>query len=250
MQRIAEADGQQIFVCAHSAHFVDIDDYRSISIVEKRTAKEGTSLRQCLDDIFDASERREVKILFKLSQALDAERSEMFFAKKIVLVEGPTERACVPYLARKDNSFEQAVSVIECGGKFNIPSYIRLLNVFRIPYHVIHDEDPLPANPPDDKDKRDSPKRIFKLNATISQIIDDSLGQVSMLSPLFEKVAGISGNQADKLGKPLAAMRHFETMADINDLPDELLDAVTKAYAFRRPPEELKEMAGAKVSGS
>ena len=74
----------------------------------------------------------------------------MFFAKKVVLVEGDTEKFVIPFCSYELVDFEKKydlsannVCIVECGGKNNIHIFMRVLNHFKIPYVVIHDVDPI-----------------------------------------------------------------------------------------------------------
>ena len=69
-------------------------------------------------------------------------------------VEGETEKVVFPYLADKLECINHEISIIDCGSKFNIPMYIEIANAFKIPYLVVHDEDPIPEKLPDKEDIR------------------------------------------------------------------------------------------------
>ncbi len=70
----------------------------------------------------------------------------MFFAKRVLLVEGPEDQIAVStYLVdtkRIQNRIEEIDwSIIVAGGKEAIPFFQRVLNAFAIPYTVLHDLD-------------------------------------------------------------------------------------------------------------
>jgi putative ATP-dependent endonuclease of OLD family len=158
----------------------------------------------------------------------------LFFARKVVLVEGETERVILPYLAKKASKFDGEISVIDCGSKYNLPLYITLLNAFRIHYLVVHDEDPVPAVPnplPQDwnENRYHDQQRTFALNATIAELIRSDLGSVIVLSPNFENVAGVPRRQGEKKGKPIAALDHFE-MTGLEDIPPRILQIIDAVY--------------------
>ena len=115
-----------------------------------------------------------------------------------------------------------------------MPLYIALLNAFRIPYLVVHDEDPVTACPeplPEDwnADKHREQQRTFALNATIAELIDPELGSVNVLSPKFENVAGVPRRQGEKKGKPIAALDHFVN-TKVGDIPHLILQIIDAAY--------------------
>lgn len=231
LEDIATAPEHQVFICTHSTHFVDLEQYRRIAIVTKPTARQGTQIRQCTTDLFAGDDAAQRKHRFHMAAWVNPYRGEIFFARKVVLAEGETEEAILPFLARKLGRVDSTVSVIDCGSKHNLPLYITILNGFRIPYCVVHDEDPLPDPIPADwsAEKRAGKQRTFGANRTIAHAIDAQLGSVEMLSPDFEGVSGISHSQAEKKGKAIAALDHFDPMT-VDEIPARLVEIVRRAY--------------------
>jgi CRISPR-associated exonuclease Cas4 len=231
LQEMSSTPQHQVFVCTHSTHFVDLDRYRNIAVVTKASTREGTSVRQCMDDLFSEETHADRKKRFHMSRWINPDRGEMFFARKVVFVEGETENTILPFLAQKIACFDADVSVIDCGSKHNLPLYIAIANAFRLSYVVVHDEDPVPDPTPVgwNENKIRSKRRTFQLNEEIINIIDASIGSVEMFSPHFEGVAEVSKNQGEKKGKALAALDHFEDKA-IDEIPDRLKAVVESVY--------------------
>ncbi len=127
----------QIVLSTHSASFLDLEDYKSICIVNKVDTATGSKVRQFTTDIFEGND----KTNFNLVYWINPERSELFFAKKVILVEGATDKTIIPRLAKAAGHFNFEYTVIECGGKDSIKLYIKLLNSFRIPYVAVYDQD-------------------------------------------------------------------------------------------------------------
>lgn len=236
LDEIARAPDHQVFVCTHSTHFIDLANYRRIAIITKPSAQEGTQVRQCTRDLFAGEDAAERRHRFHMASWINPDRGELFFARRVVLTEGETEKALFPFLAQKLGCFDANVTVIDCGSKNNLPLYIAVLNAFRIPYSVVHDEDPLPDPIPADwpADKRATKQRTFAMNRNIASAIDAHLGSVEMLSPDFEGISGISQHQAEKKGKVIAALDHFEPMR-AEDVPTRLAEAVRNAYRVASP---------------
>ncbi len=231
IREIAETPEHQIFVCTHSTHFVDLDHYKEICVVTKPTVKEGTVVRQCTEELFGGPELAERKRRFHMAQWVNPDRGEMFFAKHVVFVEGETEKAVLPFLAQKLDCLDPDVSVIDCGGKFNLPLYIAIANAFKLRYGVVHDEDPLPTGIPPEwsTDRVIQARRTCELNAEIAEVVDRHLGDVFIVKPDFEGAAGVSRSQADTKGKALAALDHFESKA-IEEIPENLKKLARFAY--------------------
>ena len=87
------------------------------------------------------------------------------------------------------------VSIVECGGKSNIPVFARICKACRIPFVVIHDRDAKPgANP--------IPAEIA-LNRLIAKIAGRE--RTIVLAPDFEGVTGLRGHS----NKPERAWNYF-----------------------------------------
>jgi len=166
-----------------------------------------------------------------MAQWINPDRGEIFFARRVIFVEGETERVVIPYIAQKLDLFDPDISIIDCGAKHNLPLYITIAKAFEIPYLVIHDEDPLPNPIPDDwtADRRREKERTFTLNDEIARLVEAPLGQIKRFSPDFEGATGVPRTQGKKKGKALAALEYFEELPT-NDIPDALKSVVIAAY--------------------
>jgi putative ATP-dependent endonuclease of OLD family len=179
----------QVLLCSHSPYFVNLEDYKHIAIIRKPSLDMGTKAFRVMTDLFEGEGERKKR--FNMMQFFNPDRNELFFARKIVLVEGPTEKAALPALARRLGCFDHRVSVIDCGGKNNLTLYMTVLNAFSIPYLVLHDED---AGPEAEKE-----------NESIREKCDPSR-QVRVFKPNFDVALGVSQSDAERLGKPYAAI--------------------------------------------
>jgi CRISPR-associated exonuclease Cas4 len=118
--------------------------------------------------------------------------------------------------------YASGVSIIESGGKTNIPFFIKVLNAFRIFYVVVHDVDPL-SEGETDTDRI----RLFHVNDTIRETVDGSLGTIMQLDPEFDVVLGVAGHQIDKLGKPFAVFSKIKTI-EPESIDERLKDIVSR----------------------
>jgi putative ATP-dependent endonuclease of OLD family len=226
LRQISKID--QTLVCTHSPHFIDMEDYRSLVIVRKPNLETGTNVQRIQEELFEGEKKRQ----FNMVRFFNPDRNELFFARKVVLVEGATEKAVLPLLARRIGVFDHKVSIIDCGSKFNLILFMGVLNAFCIPYLVIHDEDPIdselqPGGSKHDPDKLEEAKRVFEENQRIREACDSQLGSVKEIPRKFEKLLGISENQIERLGKPLAAVEKYaneniEILEDIKELVGEV----------------------------
>lgn len=161
---LANEPGQQIIISTHSALFVS-KSITSIPSICKlhREGKETkayqikeTNLQEILSNNLVAARLsgehedpdfdEEVRIsdeAIKYFLWLDSERSNLFFARHVLLCEGPSEKVYLDYLADREWSFlrENRVYVLDCVGKFNIHRFIHLLTELGIPHSVLFDGD-------------------------------------------------------------------------------------------------------------
>ncbi len=98
---------------------------------------------------------------------------EGFFAKGIILVEGPTESLAVPeYLkAVQFDCAEKGIAVIPVGGKGNLARFWRLFSAYELPVYVIFDNDS-----DDDKKGNKRNELLATLGATDAKSILDEQG--------------------------------------------------------------------------
>lgn len=132
----------QVIYITHSPHFVTIPEFDEIRIITK--TKDGTQFVQ-------SSLKAEDKLKEKFRKELDPERNEFFFAKKVLIVEGDTEKLAIPEYAKRLNVDidKIGVTIIEVGGKRNIVDFVDLANSLQISVGFIYDVDSS-----DFKDKR------------------------------------------------------------------------------------------------
>ena len=124
----------QVIYTTHSPHFVAVPDYDQVALVRKNN--DGTCAR--LSDLPMDEKRKE-----KLRKELDPERNELFFATRVLFVEGDTEKLAFPEYARRLGlDLDKAgASIIEVGGKRNLIEFCRIARSFNIPFGVVYDED-------------------------------------------------------------------------------------------------------------
>jgi putative ATP-dependent endonuclease of OLD family len=170
----------QVIITTHSPAFIDILNLEGLCLVRKDEA--GTHVTQVTREELvtharrlgaDHSRTRVASILPFYRANATREVLEGFFAKLVVLVEGPTEALSLPiYLGRLGlNCEKQGVAVIHAQGKGNLGKWRRLFTAFGISTYVIFDNDGR-------KDDREGTKRKDALRsvgvddaATLDQLI-------------------------------------------------------------------------------
>lgn len=129
--------GSQVMLCTHSSGLIDVERYKSIYIATKDDDVNGTKVKQCTEELFEGDSKKD----FNLSYWINPDRGELFFASKVVLLEGATEKTVFPLLAKELGVFRYEYTLIDCGSKDNIPLYVKLMNKFSIPYVAVYDRD-------------------------------------------------------------------------------------------------------------
>lgn len=127
--------GAQLYISTHSSNFISLKHYKSICIMRKD--KFSSKAFQFKGNLFSGDEVK----YFNMNYWINPDRSELFFAKKVILVEGQTDKIVIGYLAKKLGIYKYNYSILECGSKSIIPQFIKLLNAFKIPYIAIYDKD-------------------------------------------------------------------------------------------------------------
>ncbi|NLC92132.1 MAG: AAA family ATPase, partial [Treponema sp.] len=192
----------QIVLCTHSSSFLGLEYHKSICIVKKDSVTEGTKILQCTADLFtDLEEKKR----FNLSYWINPDRSELFFAKKVILLEGQTDKSVIPLLAKKIDSFRYDYTLIDCGSKDTIPQYINLLNKFRLEYIVVYDKDHQIGKSGDAIATADKSSKLIEDN------IDTTLGKTIILINDIEEEIGMTEKVSSN--KAYLAISHIESVA-------------------------------------
>lgn len=207
--------GIQITLCTHSSALINVDQYKSICIVRKDSEVTGTKICQCTEEIFTGSDRDD----FQLSSWLNPDRNELFFAKRVLLVEGPTEKAIIPRLAKKLDVFRYDYTLVDCASKSSIPLYCTLLNLFQIPYTAIYDTDL-------HKHKDESALTVAqRQTSAVLEAINPEFGKSISFNIDIENELGFV---AQGKNKPYSALLKIEE--DSYAIPEQLAQKISSIY--------------------
>lgn len=213
---LSERDSQ-VFLCTHSSGLIDVERYRTIYIVTKRSETEGTRVTYCSEELFTGDEKKD----FNLSYWINPDRAELFFASKVLLVEGATDKTVIPLIAKTLGVFRYDYTIIDCGSKLNIPYYVRLLNKFGVPYIAIYDYDH------QDGKSSDAIESADIATQRIDDEVDAHLGRSVVFDNDIEEELGMA---AGTRNKPYAALNHvsdpaFRLSARLEDKIRNIYDA-------------------------
>ena len=210
--RTFAAHGNQVLYSTHEPAFLNVGRLDELALVE-HSPHAGTRVIQ--PEALDAGES------FRALSELDAERGELFLARAVLLVEGRTEKLTLPFVFRAlgyDVDREE-ITIVDCGGKTNIPLFLRICRTARVPSVAIHDRDAPPGRRPSHSER--------VLNGEIAALAGPD--RTVVLAPDFEAVAGLRGHRH----KPARAWQLFSHM-DPGEVPQQLRDAVEKAIELAR----------------
>ena len=131
-----EYTGNQIILTTHSEEFVIDIDIENISVIKK---EDGMTKKYCINKSdYNDKELQKIKI------ELQYKNSEIFFAEKVILVEGE-EVVLLPkiikHLYQKDILNGNDISIIKVGGKSYFKIYRQILNDLNIDNYIIADYD-------------------------------------------------------------------------------------------------------------
>lgn len=142
------ASGVQVVLTTHSSAFLDISGLPGLVLVRKNdgctevvqiTAEE--LAQYCREH--GATQASEETILDFYAAVATEEILRGFFARTVVLVEGPTEAAALPVYLERVGCIcaKQGIAVIPVYGVGNIAKWWRLFSAYGIPTYVMFDND-------------------------------------------------------------------------------------------------------------
>ena len=184
-------NGNQVLYSTHEPVFLNVGRLDELALLD-HDPEHGTTIFQPEPLAADES--------FRALSELDAERGELLLARAALLVEGRTEKLAFPFIFRAlgHDVDREAITIVECGGKPNMPIFIRICQAARIPFIVVHDGDARPHRKPIRHERG--------LNAEIVGLA--GLRRVVVLTPDFEAVARLHGHHH----KPAHAWHRFSTI--------------------------------------
>lgn len=165
LREMSETDGMQVLISTHHPEFVSLNIEDIPSLI--RICKDSTNSRisqitapnlktvfefnqqeveewrtNGVKDICDDDLKIEMESI-KYALWLDPRRSCLFFANKVLLVEGPTETSLIGYLLKKNplNCQSDGIFLLDTLGKYNMHRFMKLLGEFGIPHAVLYDKD-------------------------------------------------------------------------------------------------------------
>ncbi|MEZ2294981.1 AAA family ATPase [Variovorax sp. RCC_210] len=212
---VSFSESDQIIYTTHSPIFVDAYEAERVAIVSK-TELSGTTIRCCDKSAFEGLGEKK---LFQGFTRLTSAMNELFFARRVLLVEGPEDVVAVVATLQATGQIavrpeELEWSVVSCGGKEAIPFFQRIANAFSIPYAVLHDLDITEDMP------RDQKAIHTRSNSDIAALAKES--PVYTYPVKLESSLGITHHLKDMY----STHRYFSTPENISTEVREIITAI------------------------
>ena len=205
--------GNQVLFTTHSPGLLDVSRLEEIHLVSRD--RQGVTAVEHLQAL-DADDE------FRALCEFDAERAELFFSRAAVLVEGMSEKQAFPYVFRSlgYDVDKEAFSIVDCGGKTNLPLFVEICRRAHIPYVMVFDSDIRGPNKPSDE--------LLQLNRRLRKAAGRD--RYVELNPDLEGVLHIHG----KTNKPKRVVRHIRSLPT-GEVPTTLRRVVEYTVAMARP---------------
>ena len=222
LQKLASREGFQVICTTHSPVFLNVAAHHRAIVRVVKDDSGRVDFFQVTRDLFDGTDAEADRDRLRLLVSFHPTVNEVFFSKRVVLVEEQTSLSAFVRAAELTMIFarhpglQYDVTLVDCNGKGNIPMFQKVLNHFQIPYTVIHDED----------------KGNFMegLNPKIERLLQAPHGQNRrhMISPTnIEHMLDYGPTGKDK---PYRALKRIEELTAANSLPDDFVRALNWVY--------------------
>lgn len=174
-------DQSQIILCSHSPHFIPGDDFHNVRLVREfgipaRSAVSSLKYGDLASELEKAGEKpvKESGMVAKLYPTLRPEISEMFFSKRLVLVEGVEDvsyiTSYIQLMDRYDDFRRSGYHIIPVGGKNELIKPLAIAKLLEIEVFVVCDADT-------DKTNDSEVGKHKKDNAAILHLLGHDKGQ-------------------------------------------------------------------------
>ncbi|MFD2600638.1 ATP-dependent nuclease [Flavobacterium suzhouense] len=253
----------QILICTHSPLFIPGDSFDKIRIVRDNgnpshtliNSLSYTSLTETLESIGE-KHIKESGMIAKLYPSLNPIVNEMFFCRKLILVEGIEDVAYLTsYLLLTGKIFDfrkNGCHIVPVNGKNNLIKPLAIANLLKIPTYVIFDADTnktkdheVPQHKKENKsilsiqgysDENELPESIISKNnlfcwkTNLTDTIKEELGANWIKHR--DKAAAIYGNAPDLEKNPLAIAKTLELAWESGDKSTLLTGLINNIIEF------------------
>jgi predicted ATP-dependent endonuclease of OLD family len=131
----------QIFYTTHNPNFVSAHRAHELEILQKNEIR-GTFVTEKDDAVITEQFLKEKE--YQIYSHFNSYRNELFFAKKILLVEGVSDKILFETLAREKWNIDinkEGISIIECSGKTGVLYFTGVCKLLGLNYFSVWDKD-------------------------------------------------------------------------------------------------------------
>jgi len=208
---LVENEQAQVIYSTHSPVFADLRRFESLRVFRREPGGNTTvaAITEPADLEYLDQQREREKL-----HAFTAARSELLFARRVLLCEGVADALALRLCAERlglDLDAED-FSVVECGAKSAIPFFAKVCEALKISYAVMHDDDIWPVDSEDEEKAERATKENAdpqKENEEIGAVAEGSLG-VFVSAPSLEGELGISRHAKDKPARVAACLEGLD----------------------------------------
>jgi len=142
--------GLQVLITTHSPAFVSVEALEGLVLVYKehgftrvRQLARSDLVAKCIELGAPPDRVTESNVLRFYAANATTELLSGFFARAVVLAEGPTEVLALPVLLAKRGlqAEKEGIAILSVGGKGNLAKWYRLYSAYGIPCYVVFDND-------------------------------------------------------------------------------------------------------------
>lgn len=226
----SEQKDLHIIYSTQSENFVSLRKWKQIRLVKKNNVFPlEDKLSEKVPSTRDGNEYEVIKYLdYYASTYVDVssvlkENLALFFAEKILLVEGPSDKYALPkLLALKEcNINNYSVSIIPAWGKTKLKVYQMICRAFNINYFTIFDKDDASS---DNSESNKKENNCLSLGAQGEKYV--------MFSTSLEELLGVSNSNSSGDNKFQKLVKKIDNATSLDGLNQEIINATTKMKDF------------------
>ncbi|MGA5673960.1 ATP-dependent nuclease [Bacillus bombysepticus] len=222
----------QVIATSHSPNFVDLSKPNRTLAKVYLNEDIQVCLNQVNSDVYGlpSHEKERLQALLRFNPYVN----EVFFADRVILVEGDTEVIAFKVIGEKlvssgllNQDDYYRTSVVNCNGKGTMYVLLNILNNFGIKYTVIHDYDMTQLDRKGNRRSSSSLKATLTLNHKLEKLAFARGNKKFVLRHTFE--AEMPEGYEKGASKSFSAYEFLNTK-ELHELPIGLLDIVKAAY--------------------
>jgi len=208
----------QIIFSTHDSYFVAVEYFDEIRLFRKKFGEKPKTLiyEFSIEKLIEhyrvcyRIDANELSLRHRFGYICDQSKNEGFFARKVVLIEGETEKNSLPiYFSKRGFDLDhERISIISAGSVDNISYLYVIFNEFNIPCYIIFDgdkpvEDTATLSGDKRKDVSNKSRRNKELLKFVGESIDEDAQYLFPATSVNENYAVWEKNFEETFHKPL-----------------------------------------------